>query len=181
MKKLLVVVGMPGSGKDTQIDFLSKRQKFEVIRIGDLVRAKAKTDSAIGVDLESGDLVDNDVVNELVAEAIINSADDSYIISDGFPRDIEQAKWLDEFVDKHNCIIEKVLLIDINDDVSIARLSKRGRDDDDDKTIRHRLEVFHAETDKVVEYYEASQRISVVNGKLDPLSVANEIEKILGW
>lgn len=44
MKQLLVIIGMPGSGKDTQIDYMAKRRKFEVIRIGDLVRQRAKTD-----------------------------------------------------------------------------------------------------------------------------------------
>ncbi len=181
MKKLLVVIGMPGSGKDTQIDYMSKRRKLNVIRIGDLVRAKAKSNPDIEEDLESGDLVDNDVVNDLVSHAINSVPDGSYLISDGFPRDIGQAKWLDTFVANHDVIIDKVLLIDIDNDVSVDRLSKRGRDDDDSKTIQHRLEVFHTETDKVIDYYKADDRLSIVNGEPSPEVVSAEIEKILGW
>lgn len=181
MKQLLVIIGMPGSGKDTQIEYLSKRRKLTVIRIGDLVRSKAKIDPQIEADLEAGNLVKNDIVNELVADAIKLARDSEYLISDGFPRDLEQAKWLEEFVARHDCKIDKVLLLDIDDQTALNRLRKRGRDDDDEATILHRLEVFHAKTDPVLDYYRAKKRLSVVDGSLAPRKVADEIQKSLGW
>lgn len=181
MKQLLVIIGMPGSGKDTQIEYLAKRRKFDVIRIGDLVRAKAKNNASIAADLDAGNLVNNTIVNDLVAEAINSAANKSYLISDGFPRDVEQAIWLDEFINSNNCEIENILLIDVNDDLAIKRLTHRGRDDDDSVTIQHRLDVFHTKTDKVIEYYQDRERISVVNGEGTPEEVADSIEKILGW
>lgn len=135
----------------------------------------------IEADLEAGNLVDNRVVNELVESTIKTTSDGSYLISDGFPRDLEQAKWLDEFCSFNDCEINKVLLININDATAIARLGKRGRDDDDRATIEHRLEVFHTRTDDVIDYYQSSQRLSEVNGEATPDKVADEIEKILEW
>jgi len=181
MKQLLVIIGMPGSGKDTQIEFMAKRRKLEVIRIGDLVRAKAVTNNKIDADLDAGNLVDNDIVNNLVKDAIQSAPDDSYLISDGFPRDIEQAKWLDEFASNNACKIVQVLVIRIEDSTAIERLKKRGREDDDEDTINHRLEVFHDQTDRVIDYYKSSQRLSEVNGEDAPEEVAQKIENILQW
>lgn len=181
MKQLLVVIGMPGSGKDTQIEFMAKRRKIEVIRIGDLVRAKALTNSKIKADLDAGNLVDNNVINKIVKDVIQSAPEGSYLISDGFPRDIEQAKWLDEFARNNACKIDRVLFIKIKDSTAIERLKKRGREDDDEVTINHRLEVFHQQTDQVIEYYKSSQRLSEVNGEGTPNEVANQIEDILQW
>lgn len=181
MKKLLLIIGMPGSGKDTQIEYMAKRRKLSVIRIGDLVREKARTDQGISKDLEAGNLVDNGVVNALVADAIKASVDGSYIISDGFPRDLPQAQWLNEYLPNCNCELDKVLYIDIDDITALERLQKRGRDDDDEATINHRLEVFHTQTDDVIDYYQKSGQLTKVDGRLDPDEVAEKIQKVLGW
>ena len=97
MNKLIVVIGLPGSGKDTQIELLSKIRKVNVIEAGDLIRKKAESYPEIKAEVEQGDLVDNDMVNSLVSEKLTSFGSESVIISDGFPRRLSQAKWLDDF------------------------------------------------------------------------------------
>lgn len=181
MKQLLIIVGLPGSGKDTQIESLGERKKIEVIRIGDLVRAKAKTDPLVAKDLEQGNLADNAMVNQLIDQSIQNFPDPSYIISDGFPRDLEQAEWLVDYLQSKQVELVGVLYIKISDSVAMQRLLKRGRDDDQEKTIAHRLEVFHKQTGAVVEFFRQLNKLSEIDGSGTPKEVEQAIRAKLGW
>lgn len=181
MKKLLVIIGLPGSGKDTQIESLSNRRKLEIIKVGDLVRRKAQDDARVAEDLKRGDLADDDMVNELIAQAITAARAGAYIISDGFPRDLDQAKWLEMFLNKNDACIDKVVYLDADDSVAMQRLLKRGRDDDTAETITHRIEVFHSQTDPVAEYFRSKGQLLEINANGTPDQVAQDIKQRLGW
>lgn len=181
MKKLLVVIGLPGSGKDTQIDSLAQRRQLKVIKVGDLVRQKAQTDADVAEDLKKGNLADDTMVNELIAEAISSSEPDGYIVSDGFPRDLDQAKWLEDYLNKNSVMLDKVIYLEVDDVVAMERLLKRGREDDTEKIIKHRVDVFHEQTDPVAEYFRPSGKLLKIDGNGTPEEVQEDIKEGLGW
>jgi adenylate kinase len=181
MKKLLVIVGLPGSGKDTQIAGLMDRRALRVIRVGDLVREQAKTDAEVAADLKNGDLADNGLVNELIRGAIEQAPPNSYIVSDGFPRDLEQAIWLDKYLETFGIAMDRVLYIKVDDDVALIRLMKRGREDDSKATIKHRIQVFHQMTDEVITHYRQKGQLVEIDGNGTPQEVVKNIKVGLGW
>lgn len=181
MKKLLIVLGIPGSGKDTQIEELSRRRSAEVIRIGDLVREKAQSDPQLSKDLEEGNLADDELVNDLISHSIDGFPDDAFIISDGFPRDLAQAKWLEEFLSSEGIKLEHAMLLDVDDAVAMQRLMKRGREDDNEATIKHRFDVFHNKTDEVVKYFDSKGILVRIDGNGTPEQVQDDIKEKLSW
>ena len=181
MKNLLIILGIPGSGKDTQIVELIKRRPAKVIRVGDLVREKAKQNEKVAQDLQEGNLADDNLVNNLIDESIKAAPDDSFIISDGFPRDIEQAKWLMEYAQRNAIKIEQAMLLEVSDETAMSRLTKRGREDDQETTIRNRFDVFHKKTDEVIEYFANQGLLLRINGNGTPQEVLDEIKEKLKW
>lgn len=179
-KKLLVIIGMPGAGKDTQIAQLQTRQQIEVLRVGDLVRARAKTDPKLAAVLEAGDLVDDEVVNELVIDAMHNIGE-QLLVSDGFPRDIAQAEWLTNTLPTQDFSLLGAVYLHISDTEALKRLLNRGRTDDDSATVQHRIEVFHTQTDPVVDYFKQQGKLIQIDGEQSVEAVAADVQKALGW
>lgn len=181
MRKLLIILGMPGSGKDTQIAELCNRRKAFVIRVGDLVREKAKSDPRVAKDLEEGNLADDHMVNQLIESTIDNTDEDAFIISDGFPRDIKQARWFEEFMSDRKIELENTMLLDVDEKVALERLLKRGREDDEKSIIKHRLDVFKNETGDVVDYYSRKDNFLHIDGNGTPDEVLDQIREKLTW
>jgi len=181
MKKLIVVIGLPGSGKDTQIELLTKLKKVEVIEAGDLIRKKSETDMEIKESVMKGELVDNSKVNSLIMEKLMSFDDNSVIISDGFPRRLEQALWLDDFAKTNGIEFLKYILLSITDEEAMTRLLKRGRADDSREVIENRIEVFHDETKDVIEYYKSKGLLSVVDGMGRIKEVQLRMKEALNW
>ena len=181
MKHLIVVVGLPGSGKDTQIDLLQKLRKIEVIRIGDLIRERAKTNPLIAQALHAGNLVDYDLVNSIVQQQFESFPDGSIIVSDGFPRDTDQADWMESYASAHGIEISKYILLEISDQESLARLLRRGREDDTQATIQRRIEVFHELTDEVIDNARGRDNFTTVDatGSID--EIFKRVKAALGW
>ena len=102
MKQLVIIVGLPGSGKDTQIDLLSKSKKIEVIKVGKLIRDLSNSNDDIKKVMQSGGLVDSNLVNNIIKDQIDSYAQDSLIIADGYPRSLDQAEWLEEYAQNND-------------------------------------------------------------------------------
>lgn len=179
-KQLLVVLGMPGAGKDTQIEILQTRRDIEVFRTGDMVRERAQTDPEFEAAVQKGELADDSVVNDMVLSALKNNHQD-LLISDGFPRDLVQAKWLDDTLKKMDYELLGALYLQITDDTGFQRLLKRGRTDDDEATIHHRIEVFHVQTDPVIDFYKQQDKLLLINGEQTVHEVSSDVQGILGW
>lgn len=182
MKKLLLILGKPGCGKDTQIEFLKKRRKIDELSVGDLVRDYIAKNEAMKERVNQGNLADNSVVNSLFEQALNKFSGDNLILSNGFPRDLDQAQWFHEYLkNSPSILIEKVILLDISDEESISRLSKRGRDDDKIESVKNRLSVFKDKTQKVIDFYDHKGLLVKIDGMGTEEEIAQSLKESLGW
>jgi adenylate kinase len=125
----IIFLGAPGSGKGTQASLLSKNLDIESIATGDLLRKEVEKNSRIGniakEQMESGALVSDEVVIDIIKEKIITKNCEKGFILDGFPRNINQALKLEEML--HNCDkkINKVFNFEVEEDVLVKRIAGR--------------------------------------------------------
>lgn len=158
MARRILFLGPPGAGKGTQAAMLARALKVPHVSTGAMLRDAVAAGSDLGKQVESimaaGDLVSDDLVVAIVDERL--GAEDArcgYLL-DGFPRNVAQAEALnDAVVDA----IGTVLLLEVATDELVARLLNRaaeeGRADDNEATIRRRLEVYEQETAPLVAHY----------------------------
>lgn len=177
----ILLMGKPGCGKDTQAQNLHDFYDFSIIKMGSTLRELAKSDEILKKELDSGDLADNDRVNKIVANYYFNHGGD--IVSTGFPRDIEQAIWLDVFLKNMRRKSAIVMLLDIADGISYNRVSGRSREqnrqDDNTDIVSHRLDIYYSFTTRVIEHYKKKDTLFIVNGEESRDKVWASIEDIL--
>jgi len=164
MKKLIVLMGMPGAGKDTQALLLEKALDLKVIRVGDEVRKKAKNDKELAKNINSGELANESMVDKIVEDILKGSAANAHLLSDGYPRSYGQAQALQAMTKKLDIEIEKVLYLEITEAEVFARLKLRARADDDEAVIANRLEVFEESTKPVLEHFESLGILKRIDG-----------------
>jgi adenylate kinase len=164
------MLGPPGAGKGTQAAMLARALGIPHVSTGDMLRQAVADGTELGKQakaiMDAGDLVPDVVVTGIVVERL--SADDAacgYLL-DGYPRNAGQADALFEHFG--DGAIDKVVLLTVDDDELVARLLKRaeeqGRTDDNEDTIRRRLEVYRAETEPLVAYYGDRDLVGEVDG-----------------
>lgn len=125
----LVLLGPPGAGKGTQAKVLSEKLKLKHISTGDILRQSIKQNTPLGVRakryVESGELVPDDLVTEIVIDSVgSNDTKDGFIL-DGFPRNVQQAESLDSFLRDKYSLDYLVIYLDANINTLIQRLSGR--------------------------------------------------------
>ena len=152
-----VLLGPPGAGKGTQAKLLSEKLNIPHISTGDLFRANIGEGTDLGKEakqyMDAGKLVPTDVTARMVEDRLRqDDAQDGFLL-DGFPRTVEQAEILDKLLKDMNTELEGVLNFKVSDDVVVERMLARGRDDDNEETIRTRMEVYRTETQPLVEHY----------------------------
>jgi len=168
MGRRLLFLGPPGGGKGTQAKLVTKALGIPHVSSGDMLREALASGSDLGKRaseyMEAGDLVPDDLVVALVKERLSREDAAGGYLLDGFPRNLRQAEILTEAVG--DGALRTVIYLVVDDDEVVGRLLKRaeieGRSDDNDETIRHRLEVFHAETEPLIAYY--GDRVRRVDG-----------------
>ncbi len=155
----LILVGPPGAGKGTQASVLSRELGIPHISTGDLFRAHMGERTTLGVEaqryVEAGELVPDEVTNEMVRERLGEPDAARGFLLDGFPRTVGQAEVLGEILSDLDLDheLDAVLEFRIPTEVVVARMLARGRADDTEDVIRRRLRVYRDETAPLLEYY----------------------------
>ena len=153
----LVLVGPPGAGKGTQAKTLSRELGVPHISTGDLFRAHISEQTDLGKEvqeyLDSGELVPDEVTNEMVRVRLSQPDAATGFLLDGFPRNTAQAGVLGEMLAAKGHKLDAVLEFRIDEDVVVERLLARGRTDDKEDVIRHRQQVYRTETAPLLDYY----------------------------
>ncbi|HYE58732.1 MAG TPA: adenylate kinase [Rhodothermales bacterium] len=199
----LVLFGPPGIGKGTQSVLLCDRLGLTHVSTGDLLRAALRSENEVGREakryIEAGQLVPGPVVRRLAEDRLSELGVEDFVL-DGYPRTIEQAEWLTDFLERHATVLDAVISLRGAEDVIVERLSQRRldpvtgqtfhllynppppdvpldrlvqRDDDTPAVIRERLVVYANETAPVEAYYAARGRHFVVDG-------VGEVEEVYG-
>jgi adenylate kinase len=182
MAKRVLIMGPPGSGKGTQAAKICAKRNLDHVSTGDILREAMRAGSEIGrkvkAVVESGNLVGDELMEELVEVRLAEKSARRGFMLDGFPRTVPQAEALLEMLKEDR--IEAVLLLKVPEEAIVERLLLRGRTDDTRETIRHRLEVYEKETEPVLRYLE-SQGVDIV--EIDGLGsvelIAKRIESVL--
>ena len=177
----LLVLGPQGSGKGTQATRLSDAYGIPHVSTGEMFRGAIAAGTELGRRVEpilaSGELVPDDLTVELIRERLAESDAERGFVLDGFPRNLAQARALDAMLAGIDRGLDAVLFFDISDDVAVERLQSRarqeGREDDAPEAIARRLELYHEQTEPVVERYRAS-------GKLVPIQAERTIDQVTG-
>jgi adenylate kinase len=213
----IVFLGAPGSGKGTQAQRLQADHGLVQVSTGDLLRAAVAAGSELGqraqAAMDAGELVSDEIVLGMIRERLQQPDTDAGFILDGFPRNLPQAEALESELADLNKHLEAVVLIDVDFDVLMKRLtgrrtcSKTGkllniyfspqadldacieaggeliqRADDNEETIGNRLEVYRAQTEPLVDYYERAGFLRRVDGdgKIDDVYARLEAALRLG-
>lgn len=177
----LLVLGPQGAGKGTQAKRISAEYGVPHISTGDRfrkeIRARTNFGRRVEVTLATGELVPDEVTTDKLREWLGEAAAQSGFVIDGFPRNLAQAEALDAMLAEIGRGLDAIFFFDLPDDVATERMLKRAaaehRPDDTPEVIARRLEIYHRETEPVVEYYRAS-------GKLVPLHAERPVDDVFG-
>ena len=167
---VVVLLGPPGSGKGTQADRLREEQGFVPLATGDLLREAREAGTDLGRQaaeyMDRGDLVPDELIDAMLAEELAG-LDGKPVLLDGFPRTVAQADALAEVLADHDRELDRVVLVEVPDDVVAERIGSRGqgRADDDPETVRERLRVYHEQTEPLVAYYDERGLLRRVDGE----------------
>ncbi|MCY4172373.1 MAG: adenylate kinase [Bacteroidetes bacterium] len=206
----LVFLGPPGSGKGTQARLLASRFGMKHISTGAILRGEIDAGTCLGIEakkyIENGQLVPDHLVRSL-AENAIKSEDCKGFILDGYPRTIQQALWLCEFMDAEAESLTAVINLTISNEDVVSRLSQRRinsctgenfhlsnkpppqeqskfiviRSDDQPDAIRQRLKIYHELTHPLVEYYSKKKLLIAVDALGSFGAVNSEICRVLNF
>lgn len=160
--KNIVIFGAPGSGKGTQSDLLVKKYGFKHISTGDVLRAEIKGGTELGntakAYIDKGQLIPDSLMIDILASTYDNLCPCEGVIFDGFPRTIPQAEALKAMLAERGTQVAAMLELDVPEEMLMERLINRGktsgRADDNAETIKKRLDVYHAQTSPLIEWYE---------------------------
>lgn len=179
----ILIMGAPGSGKGTQGELLSQRYGVPHISTGDLLRDEVASGSERGQKIDAiikgGDMVGSDLMYEMLLDRMGQDDCKNGFILDGFPRQFEQVPMFralrrelgfDDFI---------VVGLEIPDSVTFERLAKRGRADDTPEVISHRLDVYHQETEPVLDYFRSEGEYFGVDGVGTEEEVNQRIQQIV--
>lgn len=160
----IILMGPPGAGKGTQAKHISNKLGLIHISTGDLIREEQVKNTKIGklaTQLsDQGNFLPDNIVFTIVKQKIIDNSTAPGFIFDGFPRTVDQAKSLDEFLISRKNPISKIIFLDIADDVIIKRIAERAtienRPDDKPEIIQTRINTYKTKTLPVINYYKNS-------------------------
>lgn len=172
----ILLIGPQGSGKSTQAKLLGKYLKIPVISTGEIFRNISKDKIGFGQIirkiLEEGRLVDDQTTYKIVKDRLSQPDCKNGFVVDGYPRNMEQLRLFDPQ-------FERVIYLDIPEDMVIRRLMKRGRSDDNLESIELRLDLYYQQTQPLLDYYQNRGILVEINAGGNIQTIQNEIKKSL--
>ncbi|XP_021269813.1 adenylate kinase isoenzyme 1 isoform X3 [Numida meleagris] len=168
--KIIFVVGGPGSGKGTQCEKIVHKYGYTHLSTGDLLRAEVSSGSERGKKLqaimEKGELVPLDTVLDMLRDAMLAKADTSKgFLIDGYPREVKQGEEFEKKIGPPTLL----LYVDAGKETMVKRLLKRGetsgRVDDNEETIKKRLETYYKATEPVIAFYKGRGIVRQLNAE----------------
>ena len=147
---MIIFFGPAGAGKSVQGQMLSARHGWRWLSAGQLLRDTH--DAELIAEMQKGGLVDENTVNNIMADALKRSQDIDHVILDGYPRQLTQAKWLIANQEEHERSIKLVIVLEVPKSEIMRRLTIRGRADDTPEAIEERLKIYRKEMYPVLSY-----------------------------
>lgn len=169
----LILFGPPGAGKGTQAALIVETYGLVHLSTGELLRCEIEAETVLGIEakklIDKGELVPDKVVIEIIGEKLDADSDAKGFVFDGFPRTVAQAEELDKLLKNRNMTISGMLSLEVDEQELINRLLKRGEssgraDDQDEKVIRNRIEVYNKKTAPLIHYYNRQKKYHGIDG-----------------
>jgi len=196
----LVLVGPPGAGKGTQAQFLAAHYSIPHISTGDIFRANLKASTPLGLQakgfMDAGQLVPDEVTNEMVKDRLTYDDTANGFLLDGFPRNTVQAEVLRDYLAQKQIPLEAVLELAIDNEIIIKRLSSRRtckdcgapaspdlaecascggelyqREDDKEEVIAKRLSVYQEQTAPIIDFYRTEGLLTTISADGDVAAI----------
>lgn len=181
MAKRLIFLGPPGAGKGTQAQVLAENYQIPHISTGDILRAAVANETPLGKQakdyMSRGELVPDALILDLIQDRLSYEDTANGWILDGFPRNVNQAAFLEELLAKLNQNADRVLNLEVPDEVLVTRLLARQRKDDNEETIRRRLEVYHQDTVPVIDFYQQRETLKTIDGNQEMKTVTESLSE----
>lgn len=163
----IVLLGAPGAGKDTLANQMHDVYGFKVLTTGALYRKEKELGTELGLRAYSywgeGNLCPDHMTNELMQSVVARVSLGESLIFNGYPRTVDQAHFLEELSD-----IKLAISIEVDDDVAVQRMLKRGREGETAEVIKQRLQVYYKNSDLLKSFYNDGNRLIEVDGNGTP-------------
>ena len=183
----IVIFGPPGAGKGTQSKFIVNKFNLYQLSTGDLLRNEIKNKTQLGSKISSiinsGELVSDEIVGNLIEKFISNDSYKNKTIFDGYPRTLIQARNLDDLLKKYKQKIDIVLKLSVSLETVKKRILERRtqekRTDDNEEIAIKRYKTYEKSSEPVIDYYKQSNLLKVVNGEAGISEINSEISGLI--
>lgn len=156
---MIIFFGPAGSGKSLQGQILAARQGWLWLSSGQILRES--NDAQLHEIMQTGKLVPNEIMQKIIGSALMKISDKEKLILDGFPRQINQAKWMVEMGFICGNSKDTIVIVDVPENGLIKRFAGRGRADDTPESIDQRLKIYNQESSQIFDYF-SSQNVKAI-------------------